>query len=195
MGAALPFLPEYQGLFCVIARRNRAKVLLNALIKVKAHGFCIGNPEPAHPVTLAGNPVLAGDSAKRVKQILVGDRNNTFLFASRLGELESLRFVALAGTDRKYPRFRIQQTQNKGGIAQVLKHLLGESHAKRAAASRLSEKAISPFSPSLRLWKPWKTASGLRTVPTVCAHSLFPLWLSPYTEKAFIFCSEDVQLP
>ena len=113
---ALPFLPKYQGLFCVIARRNRAKVLLNALIEVKAHGFCIGNPEPAHPVTLAGNPVLAGDSAKRVKQILVGDRNNTFLFASRLGELESLRFVALAGTDRKYPRFRIQQTQNKGGI-------------------------------------------------------------------------------
>ena len=36
----------------------------------------IGNPEPAHLVTLAGNPVLAGDSAKRVKQILVGDRNN-----------------------------------------------------------------------------------------------------------------------
>ena len=68
---ALPFLSEYQGLFCVIARRNRAKVLLNALIKVKAHGFCIGNPEPAHPVTLAGNPVLAGDSAKRIKQILV----------------------------------------------------------------------------------------------------------------------------
>ena len=97
--------------------------------KVKAHGFCIGNPEPAHPVTLAGNPVLAGDSAKRVKQILVGNRNNTFLFASRLGELESLRFVALAGTDRKYSCFRIQQTQNKGGIAQVLKHLLGESHA------------------------------------------------------------------
>ena len=49
--------------------------------------------------------------------------------ASRIGELESFRFVALAGTDRKYPRFRIQQTQNKGGIAQVLKHFLGESHA------------------------------------------------------------------
>ena len=126
---ALPFLPENQGLFCIIARRNRTKVLPNALIEVKAHGFCIGNLEPAHPVTLAGNPVLAGDSAKRVKQILVGDRNNTFLFASRLGELEALRFVALAGTDRKYPRFRIQQTQNKGGIAQVLKHFLGESHA------------------------------------------------------------------
>ena len=28
---------------------------------------------------------------------------------------------------------------------------------KRAAASRLCEKATSPFSPSLRLWKPWKT--------------------------------------
>ncbi len=151
MGAALPFLPEYQGLFCVIARRNRAKVLLNPFIEVKAHGFCISNPETTHLVTLAGNPVLTGDSAKRVKQILVGDRNNTFLFTSRLGELESLRFVALAGTDRKYPRFRIQQTQNKGGIAQVLKHLLGESHAKRAAASRLNEKAASPFSPSLRL--------------------------------------------
>lgn len=31
------------------------------------------------------------------------------------------------------------------------------------------------------------------------SHSLrspfFPLWLSPYTEKVFIFCSEDVQLP
>ena len=86
---ALPFLPEYQGLFCIIVRRNSAKVLLYPFIKVKAHGFCIGNPEPAHPVTLAGNPVLAGDSAKRVKQILVGDRNNTFLFASRLGELEA----------------------------------------------------------------------------------------------------------
>ena len=35
----------------------------------------------------------------------------------------------LAGTDRKYPRFRIQQTQNVGGIAQVLKHFLSESHA------------------------------------------------------------------
>ena len=33
-------------------------------------------PETAHLVTLAGNPVLAGDSAKRVKQIFVGDRNN-----------------------------------------------------------------------------------------------------------------------
>lgn len=126
---ALPFLSEYQGLFCVIARRNRAKVLLNTLIKVKAHGFCIGNPETTHLVTLAGNLILAGDSAKRVKQILVGDRNNAFLFASRLGELEFLRFVALAGTDRKYLRFRIQQTQNEGGIAQVLKHFLGESHA------------------------------------------------------------------
>ena len=73
-------------------------------------------PETTHLVTLAGNPVLAGDSAKRVKQILVGDRNNTFLFASRLGELEALRFVALAGTDRESPHFRIQQTQNKGGI-------------------------------------------------------------------------------
>ena len=126
---ALPFLPEYQGLFCIIVRRNRAKVLLYPFIKVKAHGFCIGNPEPAHPVTLAGNPVLAGDSAKRVKQILVGNRNNTFLFASWLGELEALRLVALAGTDRKYSCFRIQQTQNKGGITQVLKHFLGESHA------------------------------------------------------------------
>ena len=58
---------------------------------------------------------------------------------------------------------------------------------KRAAASRLCEKATSPFSPSLRLWKPWKTASGLCTVPTACAHPLFPLWLSPYTEKVFIF--------
>ena len=54
--------------------------------------------------------------------------------------------------------------------------------SKRAAASRLSEKATSPFSPSLLLWKPWKTASGLRTVPTACAHPLFPLWLSPYTD-------------
>ena len=71
---ALPFLPEYQGLFCIIVRRNRTKVLLNALIEVKAHGFCISNPEATHLVTLAGNPVLAGDSAKRVKQILVGNR-------------------------------------------------------------------------------------------------------------------------
>ena len=126
---ALPFLPEYQGLFCVIARRNRAKVLLNALVKVKAHGFSIGNPETAYLVTLAGNPILASDSAERVKQILVGDRNNTFLFASRLGELEALRFVALAGTDCEHSCFRIQQAQNKGAITQVLKHLLGESHA------------------------------------------------------------------
>jgi hypothetical protein len=58
--------------------------------------------------------------------------------------------------------------------------------------SCLSEKIALP---SLRLWKPWKTASGLRTVPTACAHPLFSLWLSPYTEKVFIFCSEDVQLP
>ena len=29
--------------------------------------------------------------------------------------------------------------------------------SQRAEASRLSEKATSPFSPSLRLWKPWKT--------------------------------------
>ena len=193
MGAALPFLPEYQGLFCVIARRNRAKVLLNPFIEVKAHGFCISNPETTHLVTLAGNPVLTGDSAKRVKQILVGDRNNTFLFTSRLGELESLRFVALAGTDRKYPRFRIQQTQNKGGIAQVLKHLLGESHAKRAAASRLSEKAISPFSPSLRLWKPWKTASGLRTVPTACAYLFFLSGFLPIQRKcSFLFRGRTV---
>ena len=78
--------------------------------------FASATPEATHLVTLAGNPVLAGDSAKRVKQILVGDRNNTILFASRLGELEAHRFVALAGTDRKYPRFLIQQTQNKGGI-------------------------------------------------------------------------------
>ena len=112
---ALPFLPEYQGLFCVIARRNRAKVLLNTLVKVKAHGFCIGNPETAYLVTLAGNPILASDSAERVKQILVGNCYDTLLLTLRLGELEALRFVALAGTDRKYPRFRIQQTQNVGG--------------------------------------------------------------------------------
>ena len=56
-------------------------------------------------------------------------------------------------------------------------------------ASRLSEKATSPFSPSLRLWKPWKTASGLRTVPTACAHPLFPLWLSPYTKISVHFLS------
>lgn len=35
---ALPFLPENQGLFRIIARRNRTKVLLNALIEVKAYG-------------------------------------------------------------------------------------------------------------------------------------------------------------
>ena len=29
-----PFLPEYQGLFCIIVRRNRAKVLLYPFIKV-----------------------------------------------------------------------------------------------------------------------------------------------------------------
>ena len=103
------FSLNIRGLFCVIARRNRAKVLLNPFIEVKAHGFCISNPEATHLVTLAGDPVLAGDSAKRVKQILVGDRNNTFLFASRLGELEALRFVALAGTDRKYPRVHGRQ--------------------------------------------------------------------------------------
>ena len=33
---ALPFLPEYQGLFCVIARRDRSKIFLYAFIKVKA---------------------------------------------------------------------------------------------------------------------------------------------------------------
>ena len=49
--------------------------------------------------------------------------------------------------------------------------------------SLYSEKATSPFSPSLRLWKPWKTASGLRTVPTACAHPLFPLWLSLFSLK------------
>ena len=50
-------------------------------------------------------------------------------------------------------------------------------------------KPTSPFSPSLRLWKPWKTASGLRTVPTAYAHPLFPLWLSPYTKKSVHFLS------
>ena len=103
------FLPEYQGLFSVIAQRNRAKVLLNALVKVKAHGFCISNPETAHFVAFARNPVLAGDSAKRIKQIFVGNRNNAFLLAPRLGELEALRFIALAGTNRKYLRFSIYQ--------------------------------------------------------------------------------------
>ena len=85
---ALPFLPEYQGLFCIIVRRNRAKVLLYPFIKVKAHGFCIGNPEPAHPVTLAGNPVLAGDSAKRVSRFLL--EIVTTPFCSPLG-LENLK--------------------------------------------------------------------------------------------------------
>jgi len=36
---------------------------------------------------------------------------------------------------------------------------------QRAAASRLNEKATSPFSLSRQLWKPWKTAGGFRTVP------------------------------
>jgi hypothetical protein len=31
--------------------------------------------------------------------------------------------------------------------------------------------------------------SGLHTVPTACAHPLFPLWLSLYTEKSVHFLS------
>ena len=50
-------------------------------------------------------------------------------------------------------------------------------------------KPTSPFSPSLRLWKPWKTASGLHTVPTACTYPLIPLRLSPYTEKSVHFLS------
>lgn len=50
-------------------------------------------------------------------------------------------------------------------------------------------KPASLFSPSLRLWKPWKTASGLHTVPTACVHPLFPLWLSPYTKISVHFLS------
>ena len=42
-------------------------------------------------------------------------------------------------------------------------------------------KPTSPFSPSLRLWKPWKTAT--------CAHAFFPLRLSPYTKKSVHFLS------
>ena len=61
--------------------------------------------------------------------------------------------------------------------------------SQRAAASRLSEKATSPFSPSLLLWKPRKTASGLHTVPKACAYPLFPLWLSPYTKISVHFPS------
>ena len=66
--------------------------------------------------------------------------------------------------------------------------------SQRAAASHLSEKATSPFSPSLRLWKPWKTASGLHTVPTACTYPLIPLRLSPYTEKtcSFLFRERTV---
>ena len=56
--------------------------------------------------------------------------------------------------------------------------------SKRAAASRLNEKATSPFSPSLRLWKPWKTEKRF----THRSHSLrspsfSSLTFSPYSEK------------
>ena len=112
---ALPFLPEYQGLFCVIARRNRAKVLLNPFIEVKAHGFCISNPETTHLVTLAGNPVLTGDSAERVKQILVGNRNNALLLTLRLGELEALE--ALGALEF------IKQNQSPETIISAVVHL------------------------------------------------------------------------
>ena len=44
-------------------------------------------------------------------------------------------------------------------------------------------KPTSPFSPSLRLWKPWKTASGLRTVPTACAHPFFLSGFLPIQKK------------
>ena len=74
LGLCPPLLLKKRGV-CSTSRRGRGgRALLNPLFEVKAHGFCIGNPEPAHPVTLAGNPVLAGDSAKRGKQILVGNR-------------------------------------------------------------------------------------------------------------------------
>ena len=77
--------------------RNRAKVLLNPFIEVKAHGFCISNPEPTHLVALAGNPVLASDSAKRVKQILVGDRNNNVTVEIKCRQMEK----DLITTDRR----------------------------------------------------------------------------------------------
>ena len=65
--------------------------------------------------------------------------------------------------------------------------------SQRAAASRLSEKATSPFSPSLRLWKPWKTASGLRTVPTACAHPFFLSGFLPIQRKcSFLFRGRTV---
>lgn len=45
--------------------------------------------------------------------------------------------------------------------------------SQRAAASRLSEKATSPFSPSLRLWKPWKTEKTVYTPFPQPARTLF----------------------
>ena len=48
-------------------------------------------------------------------------------------------------------------------------------------------KPTSPFSPSLRLWKPWKTAT--------CAHPFFLSGFLPIQRKVSIFYPENVQLP
>ena len=60
--------------------------------------------------------------------------------------------------------------------------------SQRAAASRLSEKATSPFSPSLRLWKPWKTEKTVYTPFPQPARTLFFLsGFLPIQRKVFIF--------
>ena len=100
------------------------KILLNTFVQIKAHGFCISDPEATNAVPLTRHPILARGSTERFQKILAGNRHNALLFAPRFGELKALRLVALAHTDRKNPRLGIQQAQHISRIAEILKYLL-----------------------------------------------------------------------
>ena len=82
---------ENQSLLSTVILWNGAKIFLNALVQIKAHGLRISDPEATHFVPLAGNPLNSGDGAQRVKQIPIGDCNDTFLFSLGLRKLESFQ--------------------------------------------------------------------------------------------------------
>ena len=67
------------------------KILLNTFVQIKAHGFCISDPEAANAVPLTRHPILARGSTERFQKILAGNRHNALLFAPRFGELKAPR--------------------------------------------------------------------------------------------------------
>ena len=96
------------------------KILLNTFVQIKAHGFRISDPEATNAVPLTRHPILARGSTERFQKILAGNRHNALLFAPRLGELKTLRLVALAHTDCKHLRLGLKQ----GNGADVLSAIL-----------------------------------------------------------------------